>query len=351
VFGLARRRIGDAGAFCAALFFSLQPANAEVVAYVSGRSTGLMTPLLLAGLLLHDRGQRYGALACFVLACLAKEVALIFPVLLLVWDATQAKPRPDASRVAVRAVVLAAAIGVLLLGLDHYRSLLGASLQIRPMLENLVANGRAVPEMLSLWFRPWALSVDHDFEERGRLGASVSGLLALVGLFAIAFAQRRRYPMLALAICWPLVALLPTNSVLPKLDFVTEKPLYLAWIGPSIVLGAGLRRLSLLAAAPGVRRWGMAFAAAALLCAAIGGYIWRTSLWLDPTRLWQDASDKAPFKSRCWSNLGMAQLVAGRDSEALTSFRRAVLLDPGNAIAMRNVRMATLLCGPMCAAD
>ena len=65
VFALARRRLGHAGALIAALVFAVQPANAEVVAYVSGRSTGLMTPLLLGGLLLHDSGRRIRALLLF----------------------------------------------------------------------------------------------------------------------------------------------------------------------------------------------------------------------------------------------------------------------------------------------
>ena len=63
VFALARRRLGHAGALIAALVFAVQPANAEVVAYVSGQSTGLMTPLLLGGLLLYDQGRQLGALA------------------------------------------------------------------------------------------------------------------------------------------------------------------------------------------------------------------------------------------------------------------------------------------------
>src|SRR4029079_11617510 len=57
VLALARTRVSLTAACIAALFFSLQPANAEVVSYASGRSTGLMTPLLLSGLLLHDRDK------------------------------------------------------------------------------------------------------------------------------------------------------------------------------------------------------------------------------------------------------------------------------------------------------
>ena len=95
VFALARRRIGNTGALVAALVFAVQPANAEVVAYVSGRSTGLMTPLLLGGLLLYEQGRRLGALVLFCLACLAKEHALVFPALVIAWELTRTEPRRE----------------------------------------------------------------------------------------------------------------------------------------------------------------------------------------------------------------------------------------------------------------
>lgn len=63
VFALARRRLDNAAALVAALVFAVQPANAEIVAYVSGRSTGPMTQLLLGGLLLYDQEKRFDALA------------------------------------------------------------------------------------------------------------------------------------------------------------------------------------------------------------------------------------------------------------------------------------------------
>ena len=347
VFALARRRLDAAGAFCAALFFSLQPASAEVVAYVSGRSTGLMTPLLLVGLFLHDRGRRFGAFACFGLASLAKEVALVFPALLCVWEITRRVPHAGTSRVAMGAGLLAAGLGVLLLGLGNYRAMLSFSAELRSPLENLLANGRAIPLMLSLWVRPWALSPDHAFAETGHAGASVAGWLALALLASAAFAARRRHLLLTLAIGWPLIALLPTNSIVPKLDFVTEKPLYLAWIGPAIALGAGARALW----APGVgaraRGW-IGAGAAALLCAGLAGCLWRASLWRDPAALWLDATAKAPNKSRCWNNLGTAQLVAGRDGEAFSAFERALRLDPANEYARSNLQLARLLCGSAC---
>ena len=58
VFALARRLLRDeAAAVLAAAIFSLQPASAEVIAYVTGRSTGLMAAFFVWGML---RGKTAG---------------------------------------------------------------------------------------------------------------------------------------------------------------------------------------------------------------------------------------------------------------------------------------------------
>jgi hypothetical protein len=342
VFALARRRLGDAAALAAALVFAVQPANAEVVAYVSGRSTGLMTPLLLGGLLLYDEGKRIGALALFALACLAKEHAVVFPALVLAWEVTRTEPRRGAARDLVLTATLATIVAALLLNTDGYRSLLTHSLSDRSLGENLHANARAIPQMLSLWLRPWALSADHAFDPRLHLAASIAGLIFMLTATGLAVALRRQRPMLALAIAWPLIALLPTNSILAKPDLVTEKPLYLAWVGPAIALGAAAPALLRFTENRTTRRVFLG-AACLVLCAAVGVCIWRASLWRDPVALWTDAVAKAPHKSRCWNNLGMANLAAHREADAIAAFQRAVLLDPANEHASLNLVAARAL--------
>ncbi len=347
VFALARRRLGNTAALAAALLFAVQPANAEVVAYVSGRSTGLMTPLLLGGLLLHDRGKRFGALLLFSLACLAKEHALVFPALVVAWELTRGESRSAVVRDIALMVFLAGALLAVLLSLDGYRTLASNALADRSIGENLLANARAIPQMLSLWVRPWALSADHELDLRLHLGASIAGSLLLLGGAAAALALRRRRPMLALAIAWPLIALLPTNSILAKADLVTEKPLYLAWAGPSIAMGSMLPAL-LASIANRTAKRVLVGAAGLVLCVLVGASMWRASLWRDPVALWTDAVAKAPRKSRCWNNLGMANLAAHRDAEAVAAFERAVFLDPANKYASMNLLTALALCGRSC---
>jgi protein O-mannosyl-transferase len=83
--------------------------------------------------------------------------------------------------------------------------------------------------------------------------------------------MRRRAPLLMLACVWPIVALLPTNSLLAKIDPVTEMPLYLAWVGPAIAIGYGARLLYARARTPLTARF-TAASGTALLCLCAGAW-------------------------------------------------------------------------------
>ncbi|HVO29804.1 MAG TPA: tetratricopeptide repeat protein [bacterium] len=374
---LARRRVGsDMGAMFAGLVFALQPANAEVVAYVSGRSTGLMTALLVAALLAREharddagRARRWATLevAFFALACLAKEVALVYPALAAWWEATRpvetraTAPQPgfDARAMwsttvpglprAPRALlsllplaIVVAAGAVALAALPRYRELAAFSFALRGPLHSLAINARAVPEMLSLWARPWALCVDHAFDTRPDPLATAAGAALIVAIAAAAIALRRRVPILALALGWPLLALIPTNSLVAKLDPVTEKPLYLAWIGPALLIAAvlamGVDTQILKRREKGeTPQWGPWFFAIVVVASLSVRTVVRVSEWRDPRRLWLEAVREAPKNARAWNNLGMAFHEAHDDRTAIRALRRAVELDPHDGLARRNL--------------
>lgn len=80
---------GGSGAFLASAVFGLHPIHTESVAWIAGRTDVIATALLLLSLLLYARapGRRSrGALLAFALALLAKEIALVFPALLLLYE-------------------------------------------------------------------------------------------------------------------------------------------------------------------------------------------------------------------------------------------------------------------------
>jgi protein O-mannosyl-transferase len=355
VWRLARyASVGAFGACVAALIFALQPAHGSVVAYISGRSSALMTLLLVWALVAHEFGARQRefrgratvfATLLFFAACAAKEVALIFPLLLLVWEYTKPNREP-AIRTPWQAVApfMLAALAFAAYGISiaRYRELLTYSINLRPPVDSLIQNLTALPLTVSLLVRPWALSVEHPLPTASYLAASL-GAATIVTWFAIAMIARRTRPMLTLGLLWPLVALLPTHSFIAKVDSISESPLYLAWVGPAIAIGAGLGRW-LAGPRDGVplRYYcvGLGVVAATALCA------WRTAVWSHPVRLWQEAVRSAPLSSRAWNNLGMAYLEHDKVELAQASFREALRLEPTNAQTQSNLELTGLFNPP-----
>jgi protein O-mannosyl-transferase len=357
VFALFQRVLPGLGAFLAGAVFALQPAHAEVVAYVSGRSTGLMALLLLSALWawsrwavnVHSVRRRWWialALLLFIGAVLVKEVALVFPLLLVVWGRLALRAH-NVRRTILPFIAVGLVLSLGLAAIPRYWALAEWSLAQHSPLEALATNASVIPFQLSLWFRPGALSVEHPLQEARLPLALAAALLATAA--GVAFAARRRAPRLALAVAWAGTVLLPTQSFLLKADAVTEKPLYLAWVGVALLGGsllAGaferLRRL------PGARL----VLAAALGCFALGAGVsvgQRVETWADPVRLWGDATRKAPGSSRAWNNLGNA-LAARSPDQALFALRRSLAIDPFNRHALANLDRLEALCPSACPA-
>jgi len=72
-------------AFAVALLFGLNPLHTEAVTYISGRAEMLMGLFLLSSLLLFIRGKRAFSLLAFILGLLSKELAVVFPLVILAY--------------------------------------------------------------------------------------------------------------------------------------------------------------------------------------------------------------------------------------------------------------------------
>lgn len=357
VYSLSRMRGASATlASVAAAVFALQPAHGMTVAYVSGRAAGLMTVLLVAALLAHEhsvrenqarrqaRLWRTGAATLFLLACLAKETALCFPLLLVLWEACRVPQRPSWRTLWQRLWPYAVATLVMLVVVltnQRYEQLMAFSLSLRTPLESLRYNLAALPMTLSLLLRPWELAV---VQPAPMLPSHVgTGLLfAWVG---VALALRRRSPWATLGMLWPVIALLPSHSVVAKADAVSESGLYLCWVGPGLAVAlAGVKRGWMQGSAmnPARHGWPPAGVSVVLLALALT-CAWRTMVWSDPVRLWREAVERLPESARAWNNLGMAYIAHSAVPQARHAFDEALRINPRHAEALRNRQLLELV--------
>jgi len=323
----------------AALVFALHPAQTEAVTYISGRSVSFMAVCYLGAVFAYVEGRErnrpwlHGVLSplLFVAAMLVKETAWTLPFALLLWERLQRQAawRDAAARLARHFAVLAG-VAALVLASPDYRYLLGISLATRPPLENLAAQIHGVFYLIT---RP-LLGLQMNSDPQVSLDVPLMFTAAKAGVLAcllwLGFHQWRQRPWLAFGILWFFLHLLPTNSLIARLDLANDRQLYLALMGPAWIAAHSL------VAVPRRAALSMGIAVVALLAAATFA---RNLDYRDEVRFWQAAVQASPAKARPWNNLGYALQTAGRTDEARAAYQQALALDPAQMQAGVNLRL------------
>jgi tetratricopeptide (TPR) repeat protein len=178
------------------------------------------------------------------------------------------------------------------------------------------------------------LNVDPDLAVAASWTPSLALQAALLaGAVAAGFANLRRRPWPAIAILWFFIHLLPTNSVLPRLDLANDRQLYLASAGFFLAAAVLLQRL--LDRAP--RRWVVNALVGIVLLGLGYATAQRNETYRSEVSFWEDAAKKSPHKARVFNNLGFVYYQAGRLDEAEQAYLRALELDPKHPRAYWNL--------------
>lgn len=410
-----RRSLPPAVPLLAAALFAVHPIQTEAVTYVCGRSVSLMAFFYLLSLLAWLQAarsehrartnlKRLSALA-FLCAFLTRETAIILPVALVLISGlspeTATTSRHSLAAPALRnrvsrttfvrwlsgyrgPLTIVAMALAFLLALPAYRDFLSVSLAQRAPLDNLALQVDAVFFLTSHLLQPALMNADPGWTTTVRwdgLLAVRASLLAL--LIVLAFWSFRRRSFAGFCVLWFFLHLTPTNSLLPRLDIVNDRQLYLASIGAfagfalavsrvaevvqQIRSGAGKdRRLGRPGwvqavaateiadtsaavadgAAPDAARRASALAplVPALLTTVLvtlAGWqtIERNRVYEDEIAFWRDVTAKSPQNARAFNNLGYAYQLANQPQAARDAYLRALTLSPSLPQARWNLEL------------
>jgi hypothetical protein len=318
------------GAGLAAAIWLVHPVHAESVLLVSGRTALLAALFLLGALLALELRRPVVAAVLFALACLSRETALagILPIAVQVWSRPGESPRAKAG--ALAPTLAAGAAGLLwLLGTPRYLELAEFSFLGRPWWKSFVAQVGAVPVGLGLLARPSRLSIDYGLPlpTDGSDPFFLLGLLLYAGAAVAILVLARRSRIAAVGVALWLAALLPTQSLVPKLDALTNRPLSLAWAG--VVLALAPAAALLVRARP--PRWlqCVAVASAVAVIASLGlAAAERAGLYRSELTLWGDAASKSRANPRPHLQYAVLLKEEGRNREAWEAISLARAIDP-----------------------
>jgi protein O-mannosyl-transferase len=236
----------------AAALWLLHPIQMTSVLYVVQRMTSLSALFVLAGCLLHIIGRERGGhkgivwmllgwLVCWPLAFFSKEIAILFPLLVLVWELVVRRAivgRLDRFALTLLLVLglgAAASLSYLLLPASQW---LWAGYEMRgfTMTERLLTEGRVLWLYLGLIVFPRleAFSLYHDDIPLSTSlldpWTTLPAWLGLIALAWMAWRLRQRAPLLSFGIAWFLVGHLLESTVLP-LEIAHEHRNYLPSFG------------------------------------------------------------------------------------------------------------------------
>ena len=315
-------------ALVAAAIFAIHPIQTEAVAYVFARSTLLMTLLCLLAWRDWLNDHRRRAILWFALALLAKEECVFFPVFLLLFD------RKRREAYAMLALSLLAGLRTIAATQAVQGSGAGFGAGISPA-QYALAQGAVIWRYLGQLAIPVNFTIDPDPHPPVWLG--IIGWLGVVAAF--------RYG--PIYVRGGIVLLLASSSIFPAADLAADRRMYLPLIAFAIAIANKLpHRLG------------------PILLLLIPLSIVRTEVWRTERNLWEDAVAKAPAKTRPRIQLARAlppdqalnQLIAddpdtqaergriylqtNRAAEALSEFGKVAAARPKDAQAWNNLGVA-----------
>jgi len=333
--------LGWFGAAALSTLWACHPVHAETVVALAGRSVLLALLLTLASAWFWLRGRTRSALACALLAVLARETALVWLVV-CAGLAVRAQGRFDRKRLA--ALATAALLGsVWLLCSSRLRELLAFSFSQPDAFNRLGLQWAALSREIWLLFAaPAEFNVDMDFAPTG--GRRLGYVLATMGLYGLALgaAWSKRAPLgVRLGALFWLAWVLPLHSVVPKLDALTARSASASSAAWVLLFAAAASRVRL--------THGRAIAACAAALVALLFLVEltreRARLYRDPVALWRDAADKSEVSLRPLINLGTLLAQRDRLAEAEVVLERATGRNPSNAEARERLEAVRLLLG------
>ncbi|RYZ77534.1 MAG: hypothetical protein EOP04_30980, partial [Proteobacteria bacterium] len=332
--GLLTRLSGNSTlALCVVVIFALHPVQAESVMWISERKgllSALFTVLSLRAYLTSLERPSVSiafltSMLFYILATLSKASGILIPVLFLALELMYSK---IALRASLKRLLpfLIVCVGLSTLRIFAYSSATGTSgfgilENIRWMEVPFKAFG-AIEIYLKMFVFPWGLSAIYPDFQMTVTSISVSIICAIaVTLYSIkVLKEKNRFRVLCWV--WFLIFLLPVLHLVPRINYVNDRYLYLPIIGLSGLIFSYIK--------PQYQRM-IGFASVVLMSLQT---IAVTDHWTTSMKLWANAVSIVPENNIALSNQALEFQRRGQLEAAATAYEK--ILQRGNDTSTRN---------------
>jgi len=343
IFLLSKRRLFPA--FWGALFFGIHPMHVESVAWISERKDVLYSAFFLGAAItywqyLTTRKRLWLGitLALFVLSCLAKGMAVVFPVIMVLMDLWYRRRSPlGTSSLLEKAPFFAVALlfglvavnvqGIgdfhgLLIRTDYHLKGLADQLPLTPI-ERVVLPAYGFMSYLWRLFLPLGLSAFYPYPSAAEAGniRYLAGPICLLAAAALAVWDVRRTRIITFGLGWFVVTIAPVLQWIPVGEaMVADRYAYLSYVGPLFALAMGISELTR------GKRSLLVASSIALGAVALVFSVWtarQAETWKNSDALWSNVIRRYPRSHLGYLARGNARGGAGRIDEAFQDLQTA----------------------------
>lgn len=347
----------------AALLYAVHPVHTEAVAYIAGRADSLYSIFMLISLVLFmrfsdapatraSRTRYVFSLGFFILSILSKEIALITPLLILLYlfyfkrgGEGAGIPRSLRWSWAPFAAVVVVYGWLRLTVLSFSDVAPGSVFGQIPLVFRLVTFFRTVLVYFGLLAVPRGLHMERVIPISTTVfdAEAILAIAVIAVLGSLAWWTFKKNRLVSFGIAWFFLNLLPVSNIVPINSFLAEHWLYMASVGIFLIFGLGVdyvyTRMS---------RGNIVIKAALMLALAAmtGFYAWGTVLrnveWKDEISFFTSTLKYHPRNARLYLNLGNTYYEKGDTDNAIAQYRKAIEINRNYAVAYGNIGSAYL---------
>lgn len=346
----ARKRLAP---LLVSLFFAVTPIQMGTVIYAYALNDILSSFLTLLSVYCFVRKAEPGrldlgaSLVAMALALFTKQSAVIVPVLILAFDYfIVCRMSGTAMRARLRLYWgYAGLVAAFLVYRFWYFGALGdieGAGNTQPALAYAFAQPVVILKYLWSSVVPYGLAIDHYLLPNS-FGAGIKGL-AFAGLLLVAAAAaylwRRPTPLsrfVLFSAAFYFVVLAPTSSLMPTVDIMVERRVYLANVGLFLLVVLLWDRLARVDLLSGTINTVAVGAVCVHLAALAGVSVLRSATYATNEGVWLDVLKVYPASERALNNLGTVYLDQKQYEKARDCFEQLVARNPKDYIAQQNL--------------
>ena len=331
--------------------YCFHAAIAETVNYISARSDGFSTLMVLLSMVIYiyyPNKRKYGLyLIPYILGFFVKEPALMEGPLLFFYillfekkaDLTKLFRKETFNKIllSLKAVAIMLLIGVLLYIMYlYFRPKTWLPSIISPW-DYLITQPFVFVQYFKTFLLPTELSADSDWTTLSTIFdiRLLMGLMFIGGMIwlSIRLSRQERFRPITFGILWFFIAPLPSSSIIPLSEMLNDHRVYFPYIGLSLALVTALIYVIILRdekkflSSIWMKSLTLVLVAGLLIGHAYGAHQ-RNKVWENEETLWYDVVHKSPLNGRGLMNYGLSQMRKGNYPVAKEYFEKALVLSP-----------------------